>query len=347
MNHMCTVNPHRLILVAALTILTLTAACTSTSAQEEREPFPTFIPAGSLVAAPTPPDDRAVLVVTIVVHTNPDGSLRATELEHSTVINSYAPNVFDRSGPWTVELSSTGERGCDLATTVCFGIEDPRWIEVENPGIDPPFSDALAERVEWRVPLPLHHGSQDLNITSITILDQAGEVVIRLRYDPASTAVSVETPEPTATPTLPPAIPTSTPEPEPTLTPDIPIPTPETESTPTATPEVIVRRLFTYDEIEQQILPDMAAYQEDPTGGQMELTILLEPDVVLATGVDLISERVAARMADEINLDAFTIDAITAIDDHTLVIEFARPGLLDRFLFSLTAIEFKVFAPPD
>ena len=206
------------ITVAAGFCLLLVAACAQTDAQPAREPLPTFIPAADLTAPPSPSDDRQLLIVTLSTEARDDGSIVATTLEQVQILRTYAPNVFERPGSWTARLRTDGAGECGDEGVICYGIDDPRLVEVENTSGEPPYQYVIEPQIEWQLFVPLYDGATELGITGIDVLDENGAVVISLSYDPDTDNVLVlasPTPVPTETPT---PVPTETPTVEPTAT---------------------------------------------------------------------------------------------------------------------------------
>lgn len=215
----------------------LGAACAQIGAQTEREPLPTLIPADDLTAPPSPADDRQLLVVTLSTESRDDGSIASTTLEQVQVLQTYAPNVSQRPATWTARLRTDGAGECGDEGIICYGIDDPRLVEIENPSGDPPYQYVVEPRIEWQLFVPLYEGGTALGVSGIDVLDENGAIVISLSYDPDTDNVLVlasPTPVPTETPTT---VPTETPTVEPTAT-DTATPVTPTE-TPINTPPVV------------------------------------------------------------------------------------------------------------
>jgi hypothetical protein len=176
-----TLAPTLLLIAGALAVLVIAVVLGSGSRSGAQEQFgkqPTIIPAKAQIPAPTPPDGRQVAVLTLSVNSNSDGKLEGIDLRQGHILTSYAPNVFNRPGEWTVELVSREQ------TTVRFGTQDPRRAEVENPGDEKsPFTYVVEPNVTWELVIPLYDDAKDLNVEKINIYDQEGNQVFTTPVD--------------------------------------------------------------------------------------------------------------------------------------------------------------------
>ncbi len=145
------------------------------SVAQVREPKPTLIPPQVQTPAPTPPDNREVAILTLIVQSNPEGELEQIALEHGRIIRSYAPNVFDRTGQWTVELLGSEE--------MRFGVQDPRWRESFPTGERNQFESELVSDLLWELVVPLYYFEKDLGVEMIRIYDQRGEPIFSVEID--------------------------------------------------------------------------------------------------------------------------------------------------------------------
>lgn len=145
------------------------------SVAQVRDPKPTLIPLRVQTPAPTPPDDRQIAILTLVIQSNPEGELEQIILEQGRVIKSYAPNVFDRTGQWTVELLGNEE--------MRFGIQDPRWREAFPSGERNQFESELITDLLWELVVPLYYYEKDLGVEVIRIYDQRGEPIFSVEVD--------------------------------------------------------------------------------------------------------------------------------------------------------------------
>jgi len=81
---------------------------------------------------------------------------------------SCGPNVFGRSGQWTIELVGR--------ETLRFGTRDPRQISIYGDTEDAPHNTQLANDISWELVLPLHDESgQSLEVSQINIYDENSE----------------------------------------------------------------------------------------------------------------------------------------------------------------------------
>ncbi len=163
--------------VVALSALLL-ASLPGTNAQDEFGPKPTFVPAEALTPVPTPPDGRQVAILTLAVQG--DGqALKEIRLERGQIISSYAPNVENRPGEWTVIVR--GERG-----ELSFGISDPRRLHVygsQDIKEDQAHMTELVGGLTFELVVPLWNQDVDLGAREIHILDQNGTEIFVTEID--------------------------------------------------------------------------------------------------------------------------------------------------------------------
>lgn len=172
-----------ILLAAGLGVLVLAGAVllfgsAAITAQNEVGPKPTFVPADALTPVPTPPDGRQVAILTLVIESDAEGRLKGAQLERGRIVNSYAPNVAERPGEWTVEV--VGER------SLRFGIEDPRRLHVYGEGEEQPdvaHASEMQTGVVVDLVVPLWDLDTDLQAKEIRILDQEGNVVFVTEVD--------------------------------------------------------------------------------------------------------------------------------------------------------------------
>jgi hypothetical protein len=149
----------------------------SINAQDEFGPKPTFVPAEALTPVPTPPDGRQVAILTLVVEGEGE-DLKGIQLERGQIVNSYAPNVANRPGEWTVEV--IGER------SLRFGIDDPRRLHVYGSREDQreqAHTTELVGSLNFDLVVPLYDLDTDLQAKEIRILDQEGNVIFNTEVD--------------------------------------------------------------------------------------------------------------------------------------------------------------------
>jgi hypothetical protein len=142
---------------------------------QESERKPTLIPPENKTPAPTPSDPREVAILTLIVKSGPDGQLDSIVLKEGLIINSYAPNVLERTGPWTVEL--VGDEA------LRYGILDPRWQEAFPGSEGDEFESEIKDEVVWDLVAPLYLFDRDLRIQTILIYDQSGARVFAADVD--------------------------------------------------------------------------------------------------------------------------------------------------------------------
>jgi hypothetical protein len=133
-------------------------------------PKPTLIPLKVQIPAPTPPDSRQVAILTLHINSDSKGNIEAIKMEDARIIKSYAPNVLDRTGPWTVELLGEKE--------IRFGVMDPRWQEAYLPKeSEEVFQSEYATEVVWELVVPLYIYDKDIHVEKINLYDQQGELI--------------------------------------------------------------------------------------------------------------------------------------------------------------------------
>jgi hypothetical protein len=169
----------RILLVTGVLALLAMAAAVSglplRPAAQGEGPKPTLVPIEALTPAPTPPDRREVAILTLVIESDPEGQIVLVAMEQARILRSYAPNVVNRTGPWTVEL--LGE------TELRYGVQDPRWREVFPVDRDEPFQNEYAASVVWELVVPLYLFDRDLNVQAINLYDQMGNLIFATEVD--------------------------------------------------------------------------------------------------------------------------------------------------------------------
>lgn len=187
--------------LVVLAIIALTLLPGRSGAQEQVRP--TFVPIEVEQGAPTPEDGREVAVLTLVVTSDQEGKLEGIELEAAQVLHSYAPNVLERPGQWTVEvIGANGE--------LRYGVQDPRYLNVygepenQEPVEEgqPPHGTELLTNTIWELVVPLYSYGENLEATEINIYDQAGTLVFSTPVD-ETWRDNVESLEINATPFVP------------------------------------------------------------------------------------------------------------------------------------------------
>lgn len=166
------------VLVAVLLLM----SSVGTTAQTEFGPRPTFVPAEDLTPVPTPPDDRQVAILTLVVSGEGE-DLRGIQLERGQIINSYAPNVANRPGEWIVEVTGDGN--------LTFGIEDPRRQHVygEREQEEQAHTSEMAGSLVFDLVVPLYDLDRDLQAKEIRIFDAEGNELFVTEIDREGWAV--------------------------------------------------------------------------------------------------------------------------------------------------------------
>lgn len=163
-----------ILMVLVLSIL-LGAGCGDQAGAQEEIKRPTLVPASALTPAPTPADAREVAILTLAVSSNDDGQVEGVQLEKARILNSFAPNVFGRRGPWTIEL--VGEQ------TIRYGILDPRQQRVYADEIEEPHTTDLLLQMTWEPVVPLFDGSKDLGVKMINIYDHEDRLIFSTEVD--------------------------------------------------------------------------------------------------------------------------------------------------------------------
>ena len=138
---------------------------------------PTLVPAEELIPAPKPTDGRQVAILSIKLMSSERGEVKQTQLIRGRIIDSFAPNVFRKSGAWKVELA--GER------TLRYGILDPRRISVFDDDEKVPHRQSLELESTWDLVVPLFDGGKDLGVQTITIFDEKGNKIFSTPVDRA------------------------------------------------------------------------------------------------------------------------------------------------------------------
>jgi hypothetical protein len=142
---------------------------------QENEAKPTLVPLKVQTPAPTPPDGREVAILTLVIKSGGEGKLEAIDLETARIIRSYAPNVLNRGGQWTVEVE--GVEG------LRFGVQDPRWREAFPEKEGAPFENEILSQVVWELVVPLYLFDQDIQAQVINLYDEQGERIFTTEVD--------------------------------------------------------------------------------------------------------------------------------------------------------------------
>ncbi|MEX1247797.1 MAG: hypothetical protein WEA61_04900 [Anaerolineales bacterium] len=131
--------------------------------------------ATQVTEAPQPPDARSVASLELVVSSNELGFVEIVELMGFSIANSYAPNVFDTSGPWSVELYTAAP---ELIRE--YNIQDPREVHVEEDEGEVPHGTFNQPMVEWTLVIPLFDDEVDLNVEAILIRDENGDIIFAI-----------------------------------------------------------------------------------------------------------------------------------------------------------------------
>lgn len=173
-----------LVLIAAIWLV---LRAQNLGAQGEFGEQPTLIPAQNLTPAPTPPDGREIALLTLAISSSEDGRIRAIQLERGQIIASYAPNVSERPGEWTVEVIGK--------TTLRYGIDDPRRQNIYNNGREQQPEATQDEReagahtaqlstsLTVDLVVPLYMDGDNLEATEINLYDQEGNRIFNTRVD--------------------------------------------------------------------------------------------------------------------------------------------------------------------
>lgn len=143
-------------------------------AQEQRIQ-PTVVPAEALTPAPTPPDNRQVAILTLVIASTDEGKVERVALERGRIVRSYAPHVLVLDGPWTIELVGR--------ETIRYGALDPRAVEVETDDEEAPYTYIIETSALWELVVPLFENGKDLEVKEINIYDQDGNLIFSTPVD--------------------------------------------------------------------------------------------------------------------------------------------------------------------
>lgn len=162
-------------IVVALLVAAIALLWPGRLAAQENEAKPTLVPLKVQTPAPTPPDGREVAILTLVIKSGGEGKLEGIDLETARIIRSYAPNVLNRGGQWTVDVE--GEKG------LRFGVQDPRWREAFPKEEGASFENEILSEVVWELVVPLYLFDEDLNAQVIHIFDENGERIFTTEVD--------------------------------------------------------------------------------------------------------------------------------------------------------------------
>jgi hypothetical protein len=166
-------------LVSAVLFGLVVILSTGVSAQDIVERGkPTFVPPRDLTPAPTPADGREIAILTLRLESQ-GGSERppGVRLESGRILNSYAPNVLNRPGEWTVEVIGESE--------LRYGIQDPRHLHVYGgqQREDTAHSTEFQDMMTLELVVPLYNLDTNLNAREIRILDQNQNVIFETEID--------------------------------------------------------------------------------------------------------------------------------------------------------------------
>ena len=143
------------------------------AAQNQQKP--TVVPAEILTPADTPSDTREIAILTLIIKSSDDGKFENVELQQGRIVRSFAPNVLNRSGDWTIEV--VGDEG------LIYGVSDPRRMNVYGGENETPHETAFLTTVEWELVVPLYLFDKDLNAAEINIYDQDGQLIFSTIVD--------------------------------------------------------------------------------------------------------------------------------------------------------------------
>jgi hypothetical protein len=168
---------NRYLLLAALLLLALSALALAlgnrVAAQDQQKP--TIVPAEFLTPADTPPDTREVAILTLSIVSSEDGSVENVELQRGQIVQSYAPNVLNRPGEWTIEV--VGDQ------KLVYGVQDPRRMDVFGGENETPHETEFQTQITWETNVPLYLFEENLNATMINIYDQDGQLIFSTEVD--------------------------------------------------------------------------------------------------------------------------------------------------------------------
>ena len=137
---------------------------------QAQQPEPARIPVRPVAEVPTPPDERKVAIVTVRLLTVAPDKVSG-EVKDVRTVRSYAPNVFDKAGPWTVELVGSEQ--------IKYGVLDPRQVHIFDAGDKMAHGQELVRDVTWELVVPLFKDGQDLKVTLIKVFDQQGTLIFQ------------------------------------------------------------------------------------------------------------------------------------------------------------------------
>jgi hypothetical protein len=127
------------------------------------------------VPAPTPSDGREVAILNLLIVSDMEGRIEAVELEGARIVTSYAPNVFNKQGPWIIELEG--------AEPMRYGIPDPRW-KIVYPGEErESLQREFDPSYQWELVVPLYYYDFDLEVRVISVYDEFGEMIFSTQVD--------------------------------------------------------------------------------------------------------------------------------------------------------------------
>lgn len=164
-----------ILLLLAISVLALSLVSQAVAQDQQK---PTVVPADVLTPAETPSDKRDVAVLTFSIVSSEDGKLERLDLQKAQIIRSYAPNVLDRPGEWTIEVLGDEK--------IVYGVQDPRQMNVyglPNETTQVPHQTEFLREITWETVVPLYLFDRDINATEIHIYDRDGQLIFSTKVD--------------------------------------------------------------------------------------------------------------------------------------------------------------------
>jgi len=137
--------------------------------------WPTIIPAKIKTPAPTANPDQLVLVLQLAMKADENQTITSVEPIKVYIQNSFAPNVFDRKGPWTVRLIISDRENIE------YGILNPLFVEAEGEkeNSEKGYAGFYLNEVTWTLIIPMYRNDKVLNVKEVEIWDDRENIVYK------------------------------------------------------------------------------------------------------------------------------------------------------------------------